>query len=876
MSGTRSRLASWADRWAAVDPGLNRLTSAMRAMVGVGSGLGVEYLFAQLTSQAVLVPMLLGAVLAMMAAFGVTDATRAGKAITLLCLPLFMIVGMLAALAVDRVRLASLVTFVVVMFVAVWIRRFGPRFFIGGMVTFIGYFFSLFLGLKLAQLPGLLAVIGVAVAWAMLLNLVLMPVRNDRVLRRMVRAFEARARAVADAALDLLPATTDGRARAQLRRRMAGLNEAALMIDGQLGAPGAVGDGAAEVVRHALFDAELATGALAGAVRLLGTLDDPPATALNTQVEAVLVALRSDHWSTAETMARGLEAQTSPQTSSPGMVTVGEPALTPELLAHRIAAAVLNLAAAQRDWSAAQAPTYAAADRPEQDTAFEPAVQLLGGNLPGSAKTVAAMAEHSGHGWFSRMSLTTRQAIQVALATGLAIAVGDVLSGQRYYWAVLAAFIAFTGTATTAETMTKAFNRTLGTMVGLLAAIPVVALTGASVPVVLPVVLISIFFGFYLLQISYALMIFFITLVVGELYALIGTFTAQLMFLRLEETAVGGALGCAVALLVLPTHTRVAVAASRRDLLAALQTLLADLAGWLRSPDSPTDLAAQARALDAQLHQMQTITRPLTRPVQSAYSKKTRQQLLTYDGLAYHARRVARIAGACPPPGDQLAAGLARACDQLVILAQNLAPPAPRLRRTSLSTTGDLLTALHMVTGQRDRTGGPSHGSLARELGHVHDALIELAQTHEFVTDSDEPVSATHGQPLDSGPALAPAFPPDPGTLTNVVRGQVYGTGYVAGTAFVTLVDMNGQQRARTATDAGSYCLTAPAPGTYLLICTPQPDESTNEAGPHAGLISIGGRPVTHDVVLPPRTGPTPTNPTESDALAGGRQALSH
>lgn len=852
MNGLRGRLAGWTDRWAAMDPGLTRLTSALGMTVGVGTGLGVEYLFALLTGQAPLVPMLLGAVVVMMASFGVTDATRAGKTITLLCLPLFMLAGLLTALAVDRFRVASLVAFVVVMFAAVWVRRFGARFFIGGMVTFIGYFFSLFLGLKLAQLPGLLAVIGIAVAWSMLLALVLMPVRNDRVLRRMLHAFEARTRGVVDATLDLLPAATDTRVRSRLRDRMTGLNETALMIDGQLGAPGAVADGTAELVRHALFDAELATRTIVDAVQLLGTLDDPPATELTAGVKAVLTSLRRDHWDAAETIAHNLGIQLSPQISLPAMATAGEPVLTADLLAHRIAAAVLVLAAAQRDWSTAQAPTPAAGEQRERNTQFAPAVELVAGLLPGSAKTVTAMAEH-GDGWLSRMSLSTRQAIQVALSTGLAIVVGDALSGQRYYWAVLAAFIAFTGTATVAETLTKAFNRTLGTMVGLFAAIPVVTLTGPSVPVVLPIVLISIFFGFYLLRVSYALMIFFITLMVGELYALLGTFTPQLMLLRLGETAVGGAIGCAVALLVLPTRTRRAVDATRRDLLVALQALLTDLASWLRNPDSLPDLAGQARSVDVGLHQMQIITRPLTRPGPLAFNKNTRQALLIYDGLAHHARSAAHITKGCPPPPGPLAAGLARACDQLVILAENLAPPAPRLRRTTLSTTRDLLTALHAAAGQQDRPDTPSHGSLTLELGHLHDTLIELAQTHNFITDPDRPALAAHGQPVDSGPALAPAFPPDPGTLSHTVRGQIYLPGYTTASTVVTLVDMTGRQRARTTTDTGSYHLSAPAPGPYLLICTPQPDESTTGAGPHASLVSVSGRPVTHDVVLPPR-----------------------
>ncbi|MGH8966337.1 MAG: FUSC family protein, partial [Actinomycetes bacterium] len=206
----RLRGANRLDRLVASDPGLNRLTSAARAVGGVATALGVEYVVASLTGQPALVPMMLGAVVSMMAAFALSDATRGGQAGTLLSLPLFMFAGMGVAIAVDRFRLASLLVFVVVMFAAVFIRRFGPRYFIGGMIAFMGYFFALFLGLTLPALPAVALAVLVAVAWSMVLHLVLFPVHNDRVLRRMLRAFEARARAVGDAAADLLAAPDSG------------------------------------------------------------------------------------------------------------------------------------------------------------------------------------------------------------------------------------------------------------------------------------------------------------------------------------------------------------------------------------------------------------------------------------------------------------------------------------------------------------------------------------------------------------------------------------------------------------------------------------------------------------------------------------------
>ena len=72
---------------------------------------------------------------------------------------------------------------------------------------------------------------------------------------------------------------------------------------------------------------------------------------------------------------------------------------------------------------------------------------------------------------FARLELTTRQAVQAALAAALAIIVGEAISPQRYYWAVIAAFIAFTGASNTGETIQRSVARVAGTMAGLVGAI---------------------------------------------------------------------------------------------------------------------------------------------------------------------------------------------------------------------------------------------------------------------------------------------------------------------------------------------------------------------------------------------------------------------
>src|SRR5699024_3186881 len=223
---------------------------------------------------------------------------------------------------------------------------------------------------------------------------------------------------------------------------------------------------------------------------------------------------------------------------------------------------------------------------------FEPAVELTAlGTLPG-APSVSKDVIARGSGWnpMTRLTSTSRQAIQVAIAGGLAILAGTVISGQRYYWAVIAAFVAFTGTGTRLETFGKSLNRVLGTLVGLGAGIAMAAVTSGRPTIALMVIVACVFCGFYLVRVSYAYMIFFITILVSVLYGILGQFSDALLLLRLAETAVGAAIGMLVALLIAPVSTRDAVHKAEAD---AAESMAEVLEGAARAADRDSGMRRQ-------------------------------------------------------------------------------------------------------------------------------------------------------------------------------------------------------------------------------------------------------------------------------------------
>ena len=135
--------------------------------------------------------------------------------------------------------IASAVSFVVVMVVAVWVRRYGPRGFALGMAAFMPFFFTQFLKVTPAQVPWLLDRGGRrASSSTLLLRGVVFAERPARTLRRMVTAFRARAHALVgeidDVLVELPREGPDEGDLESVRRARARLQEVALLVEDAL------------------------------------------------------------------------------------------------------------------------------------------------------------------------------------------------------------------------------------------------------------------------------------------------------------------------------------------------------------------------------------------------------------------------------------------------------------------------------------------------------------------------------------------------------------------------------------------------------------------------------------------------------------------
>ena len=186
--------------------------------------------------------------------------------------------------------------FVVVVFIAVYIRRFGPRGRALGMVVFMAYFFNLFLRAGVHELPWMIVAVLVGTLSTFVMTTYVMPDRPERVSQSTIRSLRARMAIVVDTTADVLRVgRLDERRRRRLRARIGRLNETALMVQDQIedkANPAALWLGVGgEHLTPWLFDAELAVEwvAIAGQRAVLVATEIPLTT--RTELTAALTEL---------------------------------------------------------------------------------------------------------------------------------------------------------------------------------------------------------------------------------------------------------------------------------------------------------------------------------------------------------------------------------------------------------------------------------------------------------------------------------------------------------------------------------------------------------------------------------------------------------
>ncbi|MFF8731077.1 FUSC family protein [Streptomyces sp. NPDC015171] len=727
------------DRLAASDPGLLRLAAGLRTVAAIALALAV------LAALRVPVPQLVaGSMTAMAATFAIREKQRGQQAVTLaLGLPVALASVSLGTL-LNRWVVVGDVFFVVLIFCAVYSRRFGDRGTALGLIGFQIYFLSLFVHATTSTLPALYGVICVAFACSAFARFVLLPGTPAGTLDRLRRAFRARLAQLLAVQAELLDAGPDETEKVleELRTGTARLHETALMIQGRL-EDGTSDPAVARLLQRRIADAEIAAerlglllltarsaertdtltlhlpGATLSSVGELPERDEATAT-LHRDLRALrLLMLRPAGEASGAGLAQvrnrllGYREEENLPDASPAVQDVfrglGETA--------RASLGLRMALEGPRDEDQSDDSPATARSREELD-AEDAAIEISEESEPEEPEPTGLKRP------------TTRAAVQVAVGSSLAIAGGEPLSGQRWYWAVLTCWIVFINTASTGEILVKGYRRLLGTVLGVVAGIGLAGLVGHHTWTAFGLVLLFIFAMFYTAPLSYTLMSFFVTAMLGLLYTLLNTYSTAVLVLRVEETALGAACGVIAAALVLPVRT------DRRtnELLVAVLDRLADVTRGAvdqLSGGSGGDLVEQARELDQALADLRAATQPLTHPIAPQRSRRdtARYVVALLETCAYHGRSLAATAELLPThPSIAADPRLRGACGRILhnieVIAARVADP----RSTAEIETGPSIASML----EPGTLGTPRYGRVTdrvlRHLQRLDEAVSGLAR----------------------------------------------------------------------------------------------------------------------------------------------------
>jgi hypothetical protein len=542
-------LATIRDRILTADPGFVRLDTAARTTAAVAATTGIM-LIAQRFLSIPQVIVLLGAIASWISAITVNDQKLEDRRVTTASIPLPAIAGMALGTAVAGNPARVDLVFLVVVFFAAYVRRFGQRYVSLGVVGFLAYFFSLFVDATIAELPVACCAIVVGVGSTYVMRFVVVPKHRQGSLWSVMQSILAQLRIATERARNV-PASRVDRLEV-LVRAIARVNETMLAIEEQgiIAAP----------FEDIAFSCELAAENL-----LVATFGGTDATCDAASREL------------ADAMERARHAAASP---------------APE-------------------------PTASSAQREAiLEESRRPAIIQYG------------------------LRLTTRQAMQITTAAAAAIVVGNRISPQRWYWAVLIAFIVFTGTTSSGETLTRAWASILGTMIGVLAGVVVGTLVHGHIAFETGLFFLSMLGAAYFLRsTAYGVASFFIVTMLALLYSLLGRFTEQILLVRFLETVTGATFGVLAATVFLRTSTRLVFRADVRAVLETLRDALAVLADA-----HATDAVPASRRCDAAVRRLRVRIDPLrSGPTFAGSSGFARSWLWALELCAYHLRNAAGI-----------------------------------------------------------------------------------------------------------------------------------------------------------------------------------------------------------------------------------------
>jgi len=542
------------------DPAFSRLRQASRVTLTIA----LSFLIL-LAIHIAIVPLptiayALGILLSIQGGLTVRDRLASEQLVTRLigCLASIVVVGLAAAL--EDYRHLTDFAFLALIFVISWARALGVRWNAVGMFAFMSYFMGAYFRPPLSEMP--LAVLGSVVS-SLVAHGVRVGLMPDNWRRDLLRALES--------------------VRGRINQILVEL--AADVTDGVL----------SETESHALTQSEerLKDAVLMAESFIPKPLDGAPS--LDTPSSGVTMRLFDVHLAAESVIV--LSQQSAPSFALVHAILDEDEALT---------ASQAEAAKASGDKSRVETTRALLWLKEARDALVD---TIEEGRRTGFKGMESAGVASAAIKWpkFSLSDPAMRLALQITLATGIAMVFGLMLSRERWFWSVATAFLVFSNTNSRGDTAIRALQRSVGTVLGIAFGMALAVLCAGHTGIAVALSVLAIFLGFYFLQISYGAMTFFISIVLCLIYGMTGALTLDLLSLRIGETMIGATVGTLVAFFVFPSRTRGAVDAAMVKWYDAMRRLLSAAAG----NGEGMEMIRLSQTLDGAYRDVATAAKPL-------------------------------------------------------------------------------------------------------------------------------------------------------------------------------------------------------------------------------------------------------------------------
>ncbi|WP_369035628.1 FUSC family protein [Streptomyces adonidis] len=319
-----------------------------------------------------------------------------------------------------------------------------------------------------------------------------------------------------------------------------------------------------------------------------------------------------------------------------------------------------------------------------------------------------------------RLLPSTRMALQMGIALGVAFLVGHLAYPDHWTWAVLTAFIVCSGARGRGDVLYKGATRTFGAAFGTAAATGIVGLFGPGDPWAIVLLFTVLALATWLRPLNYTYWAACITAAFSLLYGYFGEADLDILGQRLEAIAVGAVIGVVASWLIAPVRTVDVVRRRVADALAALADVLRTQA--VRDSDSLSpdgELPRHRARFDVAVGLLDQIAPPLR----------------THRGL------LRRVRAGQPSPH------LADAVDAVHACVEPVRTLTEQPQRAGAADAEAVLANVALVRRAIGRVPGPAYQPAVVQMGAVREidaALGRIAEVFPPAANGQGPEIAGH------------------------------------------------------------------------------------------------------------------------------------